>query len=52
MGCFGRQRYLMNVGRIFSYLVFEERWDVGREKEERCDLVLYLKVVYSPRRMF
>jgi hypothetical protein len=29
----------MNGGRIFSYLVFEERWDVGREKEERCVVV-------------
>jgi hypothetical protein len=29
----------MNGGRIFSYQVFEERWDVGREKEERCDVV-------------
>jgi hypothetical protein len=29
----------MNGGRIFSYPVFEERWDVGREKEERCDVV-------------
>jgi hypothetical protein len=52
MGCFVRQRYLMNGGRIFSYAVFEERWDVGREEEERCDLVFYLKVLDSPRRMF
>jgi hypothetical protein len=51
MGCFERPRYLMNVGRIFSYWVFEEGWDVGRDEEERCYLIVCLKVFYSPRRM-
>jgi len=41
MGCFEDVRYLTTLGKIFSYLVLEG-WDVGRDEEERCDLVFFI----------
>jgi hypothetical protein len=51
MGCFGRKRYLMILGRTFLFSVVSEGWDVGRDEEKRCCWIFCLKIVRSPRRI-
>jgi hypothetical protein len=36
LGCFGKKRYLMTLGRTFYNAVYSEGWDVGRDEEKRC----------------
>jgi hypothetical protein len=51
MGCFGRERYLMILGRTFYKAVRLEGWDVGREEENCNDRMCCLKVERSPGRI-
>jgi hypothetical protein len=51
MGCFGRKRYLMILGRTFLFSVYSEGWDVGRDEEKRCCWIFCLKSVRSPGRI-
>jgi hypothetical protein len=37
------ERYLTTLGRIVSYRDFGIGWDVGRDEEERVDLVVLIE---------